>query len=1082
MLLSTIKFLVFFFLLAIANFFSLFAQEKDIKFTHITVENGLGSNIINSVIRDSRGFIWIASENGVQRYDGYTFEDFRSHVNDVLGISSNITYVVFEDRQERIWVGSEKGLDLYNRKLDRFDQHFFKDTPVRSIYQDRKDRLWIGSDHGLFQYDENKQTFIKPFRELFDSNDIDYNTISSMIEDSHGNLWVGTYNGCYIYNWKKKSFSHLRHNPKIPGSLSENNVREVVEDSKGRIWIATYGGGINLFEPQTQTFKVYKHDINDPEGLSSNFIPTLWADNNGKLWIGTDGKGIDIFDPDNDVFLNVVHAPYNSKSLSSNVIRSISSDMRGGVWIGTYYGGINFFNQNAEAFFHYKVQTINGSSSVTSFAEEENGNLWIGTDGGGLCYFNRKTGQFSNQYNNERNDNSLSDNRIQALLLDHDGMLWIGTYQGGLCRYDPKTKKYTRFSGKDDSGLNSSIIWTLLKDSRHRIWAGTNNGLRVYDAQSNKFKSLDIDNSNLSNNMIRCMYEDTKSRLWVGTQEGLNLLEYPYERFTVIKSDVQKEHSLSNHWIRTITEDVSGNIWIGTLAGGLNMFNESSNTFITFSEEDGLPDSIISGILGDIHNNLWISTSRGLAYLDTKTKKFKTYNVSDGLQDYQFIINASFKTQKGEFLFGGNNGFTLFIPDVIKQVESNKFPPQIALTKFKIFNKEVIPGQPGSPLHEQINETKLIKLTHDQTVLTFEFAALNFIQPEKNRYAYRLEGFEDDWNPIDNKRSATYTNLEPGHYTFRVKAANNDGVWNEDGVSIKVIIAPPFWDTLWFKTILVIVVCAITLMVLDIIRKRIREKIRINKIIAELELKALITQMNPHFIFNCLTSIQELIIVHKQQEAMHYLHQFSRLLRTVLQCSEKNFIPLDEELTLLELYLELESMRFDKQFHYRIDVDPAIDPEEFIIPSFLLQPFVENALWHGLMHKKGDRHLTISFILEEEDVLSCKITDNGIGREHASKIKKESVKAYQSMGLKIIRDRIALMKKQNSVFNLAIIDEKDASDNPAGTTVIVTIPLNISDYSDKTYGFDSEQVEIKRQDPQDETYNSKAIQQHIKSQ
>ncbi len=1020
------------------------AQDHDIQFTHITVDDGLPSNAVNSVIRDSRGFIWIASENGVIRYDGYSFVNYRANEHDTVSISSNITYVILEDSTAHLWVGSEKGLDRYNRQTDTFDKHFFHGVPVRALYQDHKKQLWVGSDQGLYRYSPATQAFTKPYAEMFDINSVVYNTIPSIMEDRAGNLWVGTSNGAYVYEDKTKSFRSYIHQDNVPGSISHNNVRKIVQDSKGRIWIATYGGGLNLYETQTGTFKTFRHRSFDAGSIASDLIPALWAGNDGNLWIGTDGQGIDIMNPDTNTFHHIVHSLHNSKSLNNNVIRFISTDNRGGLWIGTYNGGINFFNQNAEAFFHFKVPTPNGNSSVTSFAEEDNGNLWIGTDGGGLCYFNRSTGQFQNFTHNEKDNNSLSDNRIISLQLDARGTLWIGTYLGGICAYNTRTKKFNRYNSHDGSGLSDDVIWCLLLDNQQNLWAGTNTGLNRFDIHTRKFTSFTIDNSNLSNNMVRCLYEDDRNRLWIGTQEGLNLLESPYKHFTVMKSERQKNNTLSNHWIRTIQQDEAGRLWIGTFSGGLDLFDESSGTFVSFSESNGLPDNIISGIIGDQHGDIWISTGRGLAFMDVKSRIFRNYNTSDGLQNYQFNINACFKTQRGEFLFGGTNGFTLFVPEVIKKVKSNLFPPTVALTAFKIFNTPVSPGEQGSPLTAPINETKSITLSYDQSVLTFEFAALNFIQPEKNQYAYKLEGFEEYWNMVGDNRSATYTNLEPGNYIFRVKASNNDGVWNSKGTAVSITITPPFWATWWFRSAIALLLVLTAFFILKYVRQRIREKIRINKLIAELELKALIAQMNPHFIFNCLTSIQELIAVHKQDEAMHYLHQFSKLLRTVLKSSEKNFIPLDEELTLLELYLELESMRFDKQFHYTFHLDNAIDPEEIVIPSFLLQPFIENALWHGLMHKKGERNLNITFTLQAYDVMQCKIQDNGIGRQRAMAIKEKSVKSYKSMGIKIIRDRIALMKKQNDLFGLQIIDEKNAQGDPAGTTVLVNIPLNTS--------------------------------------
>ncbi len=1021
------------------------AQEKDIKFDHITVDAGLPSNTVNAVIRDSRGFIWIATENGISRYDGYTFENYRSNEKDPLTISSNLAYFVFEDKHQRLWVGSEKGLDLLNRASDGFDTHFFKGIPVRSIYSDSKHNLWIGSDEGLYLYDEKLRVFTKPFGNLFDSENDQYNTIPTIVEDHRGDLWIGTSNkGVYVYNFKEQAFRIFNHNDDRKGSLSNDNVRKIIVDHDHNIWVATYGGGLNVFRHDTETFKSFINEPQNTSSISANLIPTIWEDDQGMIWIGTDGKGIDIFDHKKNVFHHIVHSPYNSKSLNNNVVRSINSDGRGGIWIGTYAGGVNFFNLNTEAFFHYKVPTFNGNNSVTSFAEEKNGNLWIGTDGGGLCYFNRTSGQFISFTYDEISKNSISDNRIISLVLSEDGILWIGTYLGGLCKYNLKTKLFTRYNDTDRSLLSDNIIWTLLQDSKKRIWAGTNKGLNIYNPSNDTFRHLDITNSNLSNRMVRSMYEDDKKRLWIGTQAGLNLLNQDENSFIVMKSNSTK-NSLSNDWIRTINQDGKGNIWVGTFEG-LNLLNEATRSFESFKESDGLPDNVVSGILSDQSNKVWISTGRGLAWFDLQTKEIKSYSVNDGLQDKQFNINACYKTLQGEFLFGGNNGFTLFIPNVITQAKSNRFAPPLALTGFKIFNKDVLPDKARSPLVQPINETRQIKLPYDQNILTFEFAALNFIQPENNQYAYRLLGFEDDWNYVGNKRTTTYTNLEPGKYTFQVKASNNDGLWNEEGISLALLINPPFWGTWWFKTIIAIIVGSIGLWILRVVQNRIREKIRINKLIAELEIKALISQMNPHFIFNCLTSIQELIMANKQEESMHYLNQFSRLLRTVLQSSEKNFIPLELELTLLELYLELEAMRFDQQFQYKVTVDEEMDLDDINIPSFLIQPFVENALWHGLMHKSGNRKLSISFTIENDDILICKIEDNGIGREKAMQIRSKSIKAaYQSMGIKIIKERINLMKEQNPIADLKIIDMFDNKGEPKGTTVIIKLPLDMNE-------------------------------------
>lgn len=984
----------------------------------------------------------MATENGVSRYDGYTFTNFRASNRDSTHISSNIAYVVFEDRQHRLWVGSEKGLDLFNRDLDRFDKHYLQNIPVRSLFQDSRNKLWVGTDAGLFLYDPQKKLFTKPFPDLFEKGRVTYNTVIAIAEDDAGDLWIGTHTaGIWVYNRKQKTFKRFVHQPNRAGSLSSNRVNGIIRDHRGRIWIATYGGGVNQYQPATETFKAYRHRYGDACSLASDLLTTLWEDASGNLWIGTDGKGLDILDVEAGTFQHVVHTADDPKTLSNDVVRSIIDDGRGGVWIGTYTGGLNFFNQNVEPFFHYSLRTFNGNSSVTAFAEDKQGNLWIGTDGGGLCYFNHTTGDVVNFAYEEKNANSLSDNRILSLVLDHRGMLWIGTYLGGLCRFNPATRQFERYAVKDGRGLSDDIVWALHEDRKNRLWVGTNNGLDLYDQKTDTFHWVSTYNSNLSNDMIRVLYEDRKGTLWVGTHNGLNVMESEFH-FTNYHHQPGDSNSLSNNWIRTILEDPLGTMWIGTFEGGLNIYRRENNTFDLLTEAEGLPSNIISSVFNDENQNLWIATGRGLAKLDARTGALHTYSNNEGLQDNQFNINACLKTRRGEFLFGGSNGFTRFVPENIGEDDGNRFPPPVVFTDFKIFNRKVDPAEKGSPLVKHINEARQVTLSYNHSMLTFEFSALNFVHPENNQYAYRLLGFEEEWNYVGNKQSATYTNLDPGHYTLQVKASNNVGIWNEQGAELSLEILPPFWQTWWFTLAVVLLIAGIGVYIFSTVRKRIREKLRVNRLIAELEIKALISQMNPHFVFNCLTSIQELVMSNKLDKAMHYLTQFSRLLRIILQSSDKSMTPLSDELTLLEAYLELESLRFEGHFQYHIRVDEAIDPEEIAIPSFLIQPFVENGLWHGLMHKEDDRQMTIAFTLQNDDVLVCRIDDNGIGREQAARARK-SIKARQSMGIRMTSERIKLMNEQDNVTDLQIIDKKDGEGKAAGTGVVITLPVAV---------------------------------------
>lgn len=1016
------------------------AQQVSIDFIHLTVEDGLPNNTVNSVTRDHEGYLWFATENGVSRYDGYTYANFRANPKDPASLSSNITYVVYADHQQRVWVGTEKGLDLFNARQQTFDTHFLNNIPIRSIYQDRGNHVWFGTDWGLYLFQEEDSTLTKPFPHLFRDSLVTYNTITTLAEDHRGSLWIGTVTeGAYVYSKDTHAFSQFCKHDTPGQSLTHNYVRAMTCDRAGRMWMATYGGGLNMYDPETNTCHHYTHQKDEPNSLASDLLTALWEDEKGNLWVGTDGRGVDIFNPAQHTFRHVPHAPQYSKTLSNNVVRTIQSDGRGGVWIGMFSGGLNFYNQNVEPFFHHSLPTFNGNASVTSFAEDDQLNLWVGTDGGGLCYFNRATDSVANFYHREKDLYSLPDNRVLSLLIDHTQTLWVGTYLGGVCRYEPGSGRFIHYQVGDGSGLNDNIVWTMCEDHQGRLWIGTNNGLHLYHRDTGAFTLINTGNSNISNDMIRALYEDREDHLWVGTQNGLNVMRSPTE-FNTVQKDVAGAGSLSNNWIRTICQDKSGTLWVGTFSGGLNGFYLDRQAMTVLTESDGLPDNVVSAILTDLDNNIWVATGRGLARVDAHTTNIRTYAMNEGLQDNQFNLNAGYSTRTGEFLLGSVDGFTRFRPDAIGQQGSNPFPPPVVLTDLKIFNKSVVPGAPASPLVYPINQTDQISLPYHQSVLTFEFSALNFVHPQSNQYAYRLLGFEDQWNYVGNKRSATYTNLKPGTYQLQIKAANNAGVWNEEGKSVTIVITPPFWETWWFYTCMGMVFMAVVAAVYNAVRKRIRERMHVNRVIAELQMKALISQMNPHFMFNCLTSIQELVTMHEQRKAMHYLTRFSHLLRIVLESSDKNYTLLADELTLLEAYLELESLRFDGHFHYNIRVDDTIDAEELAIPCFLIQPFVENGLWHGLMHKTAERNMLISFTWHADDVLLCMIDDNGVGRQQAAQMQK-NIKAHKSLGIKITNDRLSLMKEEGEAVDMQIIDKVGDDGRADGTTVILKLPV-----------------------------------------
>lgn len=1015
-----------------------FARQKDLRFNHLTIHKGLTSNVVNSIMKDNKGFVWIATDNGISRYDGYTFVNYTSVLNDSTTISNNCVNYIFQDRENQIWACTNSGLDLYNRKLDKFDKHFLRWWIVKTVYADRKGQLWIAALKGLFLYQSDTKKLTKPFGNLFDfvSKDQPFNIVGSIYEDNYGNLWIGTtHGGLYQYNTKTQKLKLFKHDASDNTSISSDKIRQIIEDKWHRIWIATFGGGVNLFNHETQTFTRYTHIPDDPNSLSDNLVNSIFSAPDSTIWIGTDGNGINVFDTKRNLFHKYVHSENNPQSLNCNNIRTITGDDRGGIWIGTYSGGVNLFSENTEPFANYNIITKNGKNSVTAFAQDKNKNFWIGTDGGGLFYYNKISKSFTSVNYKRQVHEVYGNNKVISLLFDSKGYLWIGTYLDGLYRYDPLDNTCKRYTYDDKSGLSDNTIWYMLEDKQKRIWIATENGLNLYFRDVNKFTTINKSNSSLKNNEIRTLYEDSKNRLWIGTAYGLGFI---FLNNTLSNNPIVTEIPCQR-WIRSISEDTSKTIWIGTLSGEIYLYNEKHKKLIS-KFDDILPKSMISSILCDSKNVLWISTGNGLASVDINKNAGKKYYVSDGLQDNQFNINSFFRTQEEEFLFGGINGFNSFFPEEIKNTKKDENHIPIVITSFKIFNREILPGQPNSPLDSQICDTRQITLNYKQSVITLEFAALNYIHADKNSYSYRLKGLETEWNQIGNKHMVTYTNLKPGSYVFQVKASNKNDFSAKD-CNLYIEVTPPFTGTLLFKFIIFIIILLALVFAFLNFKKKFREKIRVSQLIADLEMKALVAQMNPHFVFNCLNSIQEMIVANKNKNAMHYLSQFSQLLRAILHSSKKNTISLEQELNQIKIYLELESMRLSNKLNYSIKIAEDIESEDVNIPTFFIQPLIENAIWHGLMHKNDNRTLSLIFSLKGESALLCVISDNGIGRDRSAQIKRDNKFAFDSMSVKIITERIELLKKQGEIVGIEYIDEKDINGNSIGTTVKLILPI-----------------------------------------
>lgn len=804
------------------NSLPVFSQMLDYKFLKLGTEEGLSQRNINAIFQDSLGFMWFGTRDGLNKFDGYEFTVYKSNAENPKSLSNNFIESIVEVEGGKLLVGTNGGgLTIYDRATDDFthykhnknDPYSLSNDNIYKVIRDHKGKIWIGTyGGGLNQFDQHTGRFIAYQHDVSDKNTLSNNLVTDVIEDKQGNLWIGTERGgLSLLDSTRKKFTHYQYNGD-KDVIGSNYVRTLFCDSKGNVWIGT-NSGLSLYDSNRDHFTTYKHDSKNINSVGHNVILSLAEDNDGNIWIGTENGGISILNPYTQQFVHLKSNPDDPYGLNNNSIYSLYKDKVGNMWVGTYRGGVNYSVYGGKRFklFRHLFRNSNSlsHSNVLCFYEDKEGNFWIGTDGGGLNLFDRKTGQFSHYKHDPEDPTSISGNYVLSVLEDKENNLWAGTWGKGLNKLDRTNNTFTHYTHDPNNPHSISVnnTWTLLEDSKGNFWICTIfGGLNLFDKKTNQFKHYIHDEkvpNSLSMNNIHYIYEDSKGNLWIGLDGGgLELFDPENNGFIHFAHDFNDLKSLSNNNVNYIYEDNKGNLWIGT-NGGLNLYNSSDNTFKLYNKGHGLPSDVINGILEDDNGLLWLSTNKGISCFDPLKGTFKNFDIDDGLQGNDFIHGSCYKARDGEMFFGGPNGFNAFYPD---SIEDNDFIPPIVITNFQIFNEPVVINGKNSPLTKHITATKALALSYKQSAFSFEFAALNYYSPNKNEYAYMLEGFDKTWNYIGTKRSATYTNIDPGEYVFKVKGSNNDGYWNEEGTSIKIKIVPPFWQTWWFKALLALVV------------------------------------------------------------------------------------------------------------------------------------------------------------------------------------------------------------------------------------------------------------------------------------
>jgi ligand-binding sensor domain-containing protein/signal transduction histidine kinase len=782
-------------------------------FERIPTEQDLSQTTVICMLQDDQGFMWFGTEDGLNRYDGYNFKVYKHDPDDSYSLSDSWILAMVKDRSGVLWIGTANGglnrFDLEAKQITRYqndpdDIHSISNNRVLSVFEDQSGELWVGTEKGLNRFVRGSETFTHYQKDTNDHLSLSGDRVQAIYQDQDGNLWIGTDEGLNRYNSDIEGFAHFQNDPNNTKSLSHNSVRAIYQDSEGSLWIGT-DDGLNRLDPGSERFIQYKTGANNSPGLNSNEVLSIFEDQSGVLWIGTYGGGLNYFDHKSETFVNFHQDPFDPFSLSNNFIKSIYQDREGTLWIGTVSGNLNKLDLDNRVFVHYQNDPNNPNSLsnnwVRKFFEDQSGAIWISTGDGGLDRFDPKSERFTHYVHDPDDPNSLSHNNVSHVIQDSLGMLWIGT-RTGIDQLDPTTGIFSHYQHDPDDPTSLSennFVWFIIEDDNGMLWFATNGGgLNRFNRETETFTRY-LHDSNDSKSLIHndvweiALRQD--GRLWIGTGGGLDLFDPETGKFAHYQNDPENSNSLSINFVGPILETQNGVTWFGTIGGGLDKFDRASGTFTHFREKDGLPSDFIEEFLEDSQGNFWIITSNGLSKFDPQTEIFQNFDEMNGLPFLGFNGGALIRSSSGRLYAGGSEGFLAFHPD---QVHDNPYIPPVVITAITQGGEEILLKKTKANLHG-------ITFEWPNNSFEFEYAALSFSNPNENQYAYYLEGFEDTWTEVGTRRYGQYTNLPGGNYTLRVKGSNDDGVWNEAGALVQVIIVPPFWQTWWFLGILILV-------------------------------------------------------------------------------------------------------------------------------------------------------------------------------------------------------------------------------------------------------------------------------------
>jgi signal transduction histidine kinase/CheY-like chemotaxis protein/ligand-binding sensor domain-containing protein len=788
---------------------NLVIAQPNINITTLNGISGLSQNTINCLYKDHYGFMWFGTQDGLNKYDGYKVTVYKHNIHNAQSLPANHITTICEDKEGNLWVGTRtEGISRYDRSRDVFlnfksssSNSSISSNSITVAYKDKRSNLWIGTVKGLNLFEKKSGKFKRYTSVTKDITTLSDNTITAIFEDDEQRLWIGTSNGLNVLDRTTGKFKRYVDKTQNNGG---NFVNSICEDDSHQLWLGTYQG-LKWLHIDKGTFSYYpvEEDAYSADGVNPVF--TIQKTKGNKFWLGTNTT-LQMFDAGTKRLL-----PINNKILEDNLmpndgIYAMLEDA-GILWIGTTSQGIVKYDKNLSLFPAFKTSLTKIPSAkniIRGIAEDKMGNLYLATDAG-LEYYNRNSGTHYTYLHSKTNKNSLLSNYTTAVTVSKKtGMVWVGTYSSGLDKFDPITRRFTHYV-QGPNQLSSNYIFTLLEDSKGNIWIGTDAGLNVIDKAGKVTVYLNRlgGKGKIEEDIIQALLEDKQGNIWIGNYTtGIRIFNPVSKSFTYLNT---KNSNLNSDVISSLYEDKEGNIWVGTMEGGLNCYDIKLKKFTAFyTEQNGLVNNTINYITQGSKGFLWLTTNQGIVRFDPVKKTYKTFCTDNGLKTLEFNIGSGIRLHSGELAFGSINGFNIIDPS---RLNFNNNTPAIVLTDFELFNKPIVNYSDASPLRRTILTTKSITLNYNQSVFSIAFAALDYTLPTQNKYSYKLEGFDNEWR-TGNQRKVTYTNLDPGKYLFKVRGANNDGVWSKNTISLVVIIKPPFWMTWWFRGLFILLVLA----------------------------------------------------------------------------------------------------------------------------------------------------------------------------------------------------------------------------------------------------------------------------------